>query len=769
MSESIEVTPDLLAGFLDEAPDYLGALEEGLLAFEARAGGGAIALRDEADHERLNAVFRAAHSLKGIAASLGFKRIRDLTHVMESLFEQLRAGKRAPCGSEVEALFAALDTLRELIAELSEPRDAQVSIDDALSALNAILTTTPSTQDATAAADRGRATSEPSQPPPQAERRGRAMTVCVRFKDRFDAAIEACILHNRLNDIGELVGSEPDVSTLDGEARVERVVFRVITEHTPEEVEAIVRLYSVESVTVTPPDAVPSGQAVIEASRESNATPPAASTLGSPAGFVSDPPPVAGSGEEGAPRAGETIRVDLERLDELMNLSGELVINQAKVDDVSRRLAELSAHSNMNRLAEDLAGRLAKLRELVRELSQPGDHGRVITEMSNVTLHFAADVEEVKRLVKRVHASRSVLNDLSEAVHSLNRISAGLQKRIMQTRMVAIGPLLQRFRRVLRDIGKSAGKKVDVVLHGEATELDKRLIDELVDPLTHIVRNSVDHGLEKPADRGLAGKAETGHVTLNAHRDGRHICIEVRDDGRGIDVDAIKRKIVQRALASPQHVEQMSDHEAIQYAFKPGVSTAEQVTDLSGRGMGMDIVRTRVESMSGAVDVQSTPGQGTVVTIRLPLTLAIVSALMVRVGKCTYGLPLESVIEVITVPRAGVQHIEGRPVVRVRGRVVPLALLEWAFTMNHAEQRTRSRDEADYTVVVLASGLEMIGLVVDEAIGPEELVIKDIAANFRHVNGIAGASIMSDGTVSLILDVAELATAFAGGGATDLS
>ncbi|MFO0839663.1 MAG: chemotaxis protein CheA [Phycisphaerae bacterium] len=909
MSDHIEVTPDLLAGFLDEAPAYLTALEEGLLAFEAQAKDGAIELRSAEDDERMNEVFRAAHSLKGISASLGFQKIRDVTHLMESLFDQLRNRQRTLGGADVEALFSTVDTLRKLVDELSSGTEQNTPIEHATGVLESILSqkgaasaasaAVPQSAGATVNASSGSgpaasdaaalATADPEllqryvestletidelnisllkleSSPSDSEtintifrcahnikgasgavrceslqrlthdmetaldrlrsgaiavesafmnalfcgvdhlrsgvtaiREGRfealsnagfddlfahwigqrqppapapaepvaahqddatdAVAIHVRFpKGYAEAPIQACILYNRLADLGAVVSSDPDVFSLGNDSNVDRVTFRLRTDSDAAKIERIVRAYPVESVDVVMPErpeAAGASQsdpqtAATAVPCEASATPTAA-----PARRADADAPREGGG--GGAKAGETLRVDLERLDQLMNLGGELVITKARFAQMSRKLSTLFSHRNLGYLVDDISDRLAQLRTEIGTLQNCPSDARVTGELADSALHLCADFDTVRGLVRRVQQLRPVMNEFSEAVHSLNRISEGMQKRIMQTRMVPIGPLFQRFKRVVRDICKATGKKVDLVLRGEATELDKRMIDELVDPLTHMVRNSVDHGVESPEQRRAAGKPEVGQVILDAYHRGRHICVEIRDDGKGINVAAVKKKLVERGLVNAAQVEQMSDSEAIQFIFQPGVSTAEKVTDLSGRGMGMDIVKTRIDALGGAVELSSQPGLGATVQIHLPLTLAIINAMMTRIGECAYALPLETVTEILTVSRDQIQHVSKQAVIRVRDRVVPLTLLEQLVRPVHQTQYTASRGEARLTVMILGIKNDRLGLVVDELIGQEDIVIKDVAANYRNVDGIAGASIMGDGTVALILDVSEL-------------
>ncbi len=929
MSSHIDVTPDLLAGFLDEAPEYLTALEEGLLAFESCAEDGVIALRDDADAERMNAMFRAAHSLKGVSASLGFHSIRDLTHAMESLFDQLRSHTRALLAQEVQTLFASVDTLRALIGELSQPGDTPVSIEQSLSQVRELLehpsapASRPAPQEVAAARapappdpasppvdadllqrfvesavesldaltngllalekspgdtrtihevfrsahdikgssgavgcmaihrvthdlesvlDRIRRNELPVQPalmnallgatdwlrsaleavraaqrtdvvsgptdlalrpwlagetdteplstapiPPAANRSASAddadapIELVIEFPDPCpEAAILACILYTRLSGLGDVSSSTPDVFALADDVPLRRVEYRLRTKRSHADIERIVRSYPVSNVSVRRASVQPHAQRGAEsaslprAASGASVAPAAAQPL--PAASPIAPartnaaPPVAlsaeaGSRSAGAGKANETLRVDVERLDQLMNLGGELVITKARLAEISRKLATLFTRTNLGFLVDDIAERLSRVCADVAALRNGGDRIGALSDLSEQSQRLLADFETVRGVVRRVHDCRAAMSEFNEAVHGLDRIAEGMQRRIMQTRMVAIGPLFQRFRRVVRDLCKSTGKEVDLVLRGEATELDKRMIDELVDPLTHMIRNSVDHGIEPPDERVARGKPRSGQILMDAFHRGRHICIEVRDDGRGLDVDAIRRKLVERQLATPEAAERMSDHEAMQHVFRPGFSTAAQVTDLSGRGMGMDIVRTKLEAINGAMTLDSHPGVGATFTIQLPLTLAIISALMVRIGRCVYALPLDMAVEILTISRGELQQIQRQPVIHVRDHVVPLAAIEDVLSLRHEEQRTRSLGESALTIVILETQKDRLGLVVDELIGQEDVVIKDVAVNYESVEGIAGASILGDGAVSLILDVAELMNRFSRRGA----
>jgi two-component system chemotaxis sensor kinase CheA len=320
--------------------------------------------------------------------------------------------------------------------------------------------------------------------------------------------------------------------------------------------------------------------------------------------------------------------------------------------------------------------------------------------------------------------------------------------------MVPIGPLFTRFKRVVRDITRVNGKSVRLIISGEKTELDKRMIDELGDPLIHMVRNSVDHGIELPEERQAKGKPCEGTVTLDAFHRGNSIFIQVTDDGKGLDPDKILRKALEKGLVTEADAEKMSPHQIFQLIWEPGLSTAEKVTEVSGRGMGMDIVKSKIEDINGTVDLDSTPGQGTRLTIKLPLTLAILPSLMVEVESDIFALPMESVVEIVRVGRRDLTTIQGLWTARIRGRVISLVSLGEVFSWNRPT-RPLSFD-GETTLVVVGEAGQEIGLAVDRVLGEEDVVIKSMAENYQNVAGIAGASILGDGRVSLILDTSAL-------------
>ena len=457
----------------------------------------------------------------------------------------------------------------------------------------------------------------------------------------------------------------------------------------------------------------------------------------------------------------ETVRVDSDRLDDLMNLAGELVINKARFVDVARGLDDALRGSDARGLAAETEERLEViLRGLDQFTAAAGGKGdATVDRWAGHVRRLREDFRAIRGELDRLRQGRERLKSLGDAIHSLGRVADGLQKGVLETRMVPIGPLFERFRRVIRDLTVASGKEVVLKIDGEKTELDKRMIDELSDPLIHMVRNSVDHGLEPPEAREAAGKPRAGTVSLQASHRGNRVVVTVADDGRGIDCERLRKKVVSKGLVGRDEAAAMTDRELIPFIWHPGLSTAEAVTEISGRGVGMDIVKERIDNLSGGVDVRSTPGVGTVFTIRLPLTLAIMSSLLVRIYDEAYALPLDHIDEIVEVRGDRIARVQGRPTIEIRGRFLALATLGDIFRWGggahpSALEPPRFGDASEsFRIVIVRDGDTSVGLVVDELIGMQEVVLKSLERNYRPVAGLSGASILGDGRVSLILDV----------------
>jgi two-component system chemotaxis sensor kinase CheA len=462
----------------------------------------------------------------------------------------------------------------------------------------------------------------------------------------------------------------------------------------------------------------------------------------------------------GGGKVAETLRVEIERLDQLMNLAGELVINKARFAQIASGFHEMfrsKGTSSATREVQDrLDGLAARLKNAKSEDRGHDEFERLVTEVERLTEGFGALREELDRIQK----GRQQMHALGEAIHQLTRIADGIQKSVMDTRMVPVGPLFSRFHRVVRDVARVVDKDVRLEIVGEKTELDKRMIDELGDPLIHLVRNAVDHGLETADQRAEVGKPRSGTVRLEAMHRGNAVVVQVVDDGRGIDPARIRQKALEKGLASPAELEAMSDKQVLQFIWNAGFSTARAITDISGRGVGLDIVRSKIEQLSGTIEVDSELGHGTQFTIRLPLTMAILPSLLSRVYDEVYAFPIECVEEIVAIPTKEIYTIQGIRTIRVRGRVISLVTLDDIFRWGNGRHPLASEESTnlprELTVVIVQSAGCRLGIVVDSLIGEEDVVIKSLAENFEHVRGLAGASILGDGRVSLILDLASL-------------
>ena len=658
--------------FLDECREEIDRIESGLLELE----------RDPSAAAVVNDVFRAAHTLKGSAATIGHRRMAELTHAMEDVFGALRSGRLDDLAPLAEPLLATIDVLRALVEEVTAG-EALTDAPEALTAelrrrLELALGATDQGGGATDAAARTSPAAgaqareaEADRPPSAAQTRIRCSVDpasewrSVRLLQAVLAAAES----------GHLVASEPSQAEIEAGTTSSSVELQLAPP--PDALSDLVdRLRAIDEVVAVEVVAVPERRVI---------------DLGPEGRGLSADQRLALAGER-LRSASQTIRIDVARLDELLNLVGEIVVHKTRLQ---RQAAQLAL-----RLGDD---------PLAREAEEGAQH-------------FA-------------------------------RVAGQLQDQVTALRMLPIETVFSRFPRVVRDLAAKLGKQVELVIDGRETELDRSVLEEVGDPLGHLVRNAIDHGIEPPDLRVAAGKPPVGRVRLSArHADGS-IVIAVEDDGRGIDPEALRRAAVERGILTPEAAPGLSDAEARLLIFAPGFSTAGRVTDVSGRGVGMDVVRTNIERLGGRVKVDSTPGVGTRISLTLPLTLAIVEAMVVRAGEATYALPVTGVVETLRTPSEAVAWIGGRSVLLVRGQVVALDSLEAALG-RPGGAGIGSRAELD--VVVVRSGDRQLALVVDGFVGNQEIVLKSLGSFVGRPAGIAGATIMADGSVALVIDIPAL-------------
>jgi two-component system chemotaxis sensor kinase CheA len=793
---------ELLPFYLDETDEHIAALNNALLRLE----------QDSTDAKALQEAFRMFHSIKGASVVMGFTPVNQLNHHLESLFDQLRSRRRELDRITLDLTFRCLDELRDYHRDLRAQGQSTVDLSGLIQQVVNHLHQPPLGDDHTSPAitpqQQPAPTASTAKPPDQGPSPSRewfeepgATALIVIFQPNLPLAdMKARLVLNRLAARARILSTEPPMEQLEEADHLTRFTVFLSTEveltelHDAADVEGVVEIRvkplcprsptplgdqtTLRSKAPATPTQQPGldhpndAQAPTSSSSNGNLKELASTSLVPEGAPIATTTTILSAQPATTPRKAkiaETIRVDSDRLDYLMNLAGELVITKARFVAIARSLEDLFRGSSTSTLTSNSRERLESIaRSLdglagVKASSTAKTDDRWSVDIRRLRDNFRAIQDELDL----IRLARDQVKSLSETIHSLGRVSDSLQKGVLDTRMVPIGPLFERFRRVVRDLSFSSGKEVTLQIDGEKTELDKRMIDELSDPLIHMVRNAVDHGLEPPSQREAAGKPRSGALSLLASHRGNSVVITVSDDGRGIDCGRIRQKIIAKGLMTKTEADALADRELIAFIWHPGLSTAETVTEISGRGVGMDIVKSRIENLSGTVDVRSTVGQGTTFTIRLPLTLAIMSSLLVRIYEEVYAIPLDHIDEIVEVRPEQIYHVQGQPAIEIRKKIITLIALgdvfRWggkdhpaALTSTQPTGDTHhSQDEASpkQTVVVVQNGETTIGLLVDQLIGMQEVVLKSLEKNFRTIPGLSGASILGDGRVSLILDL----------------
>lgn len=666
--------------FFEESFEGLETMESSLLDLDC----------DSVDSETINAIFRAAHSIKGSSSTFGFTPVAEFTHVLETLLDQVRQGTRKLMPDHVDLLLQSVDCLRGMLTALQSGSALDVAQShDLIARFNAILsgqaaqrssveTVTASAQPATAAKPAGAVD---------------AITWAIRFIPDINilrTGNEPVRMFRELAELGSmkvtaLTDKLPDLEQLSPENCYLGWDIELVTLEPRQKIEEIFEWVADESdITITAQASadtlVPLDVPEPEPAAESVAVPDVVDEKPTKAVERRAEP----AGEQAKAAESTSIRVSIEKIDTLVNLVGELVITQSM-------LGQLGNEFDMSKLLRLQEG-LAQLEHNTREL----------------------------------------------------------QENVMRIRMLPISFTFSRFPRMIRDLSRQLGKKVELKLSGEQTELDKTVLEKIGDPLVHLVRNALDHGLETPELRKAAGKPETGLITLHAYHQGGNIMIEIRDDGRGLNREKIRAKAIANNLIGEG--DPLSDDQIQDLIFQPGFSTAEQVTDVSGRGVGMDVVRRNINELNGSIDVRSVEGEGSTFTIRLPLTLAILDGQLVQVGEQVYIIPLVSIVESLQPRLSLVNRVAGGcDVFRLRNEYIPIIQLSDIFSIT-----PRNSHLEKSLLVVVETGTSKVALVVDELLGQQQVVIKSMEANYQKVAGVSGATILGDGTVSLILDITDI-------------
>lgn len=765
--EQVVKTADLLAGVVDDSDipaKYLAVfIDETELTAEELSE----KLLTQVDAKGLESLLVSCHRIKGSAASIGLNRIARLAHFMEDLLQDLRRDNQCPSLTMCDALLACIDAIRlyATSARTGIIEDTLVAAGRKLRAIT-IINEQPESQitaipPASSPASVGHDLFQTALR--AAPENAQGFVGSVNFEAGLPLAeMKARLLLEKLEPLGKLFYCSPAEHELDTQNELTCLTFGIATSASFDAVQRELRVTGVTTMNVMP-FGTPKADVTVDEASSGAKCEELLSQVGSKGTKVTEPAEIretntSGSTTAVSPKAKptETLRVDIERLDQLMNLAGQLVINQARFNQIGNKLKGLSSLKAVTQSVANVRGSALRLSDDLQRCSSAATAITPIDSVSDQVLKIAQELEHLQGELDEVAQLRLLVNDLSEAVHQLGRVSDEIQTNVMDTRMVPIGPLFARFKRVARDLTRDTNKEIDLVIHGENTELDKRMIDELGDPLIHLVRNSADHGIENHDQRLAAGKPRAGKITLNAYHRGNRIVIQVTDDGRGLDADRIRAKALARGMINDAEAERMTDQQLHQLIWQPGFSTAERITEVSGRGMGMDIVWSKIEQLNGTIELNSVRGQGTTFTIKLPLTMAILPSLLVQIDGDVFAVPVESVVEIIQVTDDQIMSVCGHKTVRVRGRVVPVIELKKIFAWNQSPRASSTSEPRKNTLVIVGSECQELGLTVDDLLGEHDIVIKSLEENFRSVQGIAGASILGDGRVSLILDVSTI-------------
>jgi two-component system chemotaxis sensor kinase CheA len=656
------ITQDDLNLFLQEADEQLQLLDEDIVRLEKEAG----------DPELMQEIFRAAHTLKGSSAMIGHQRLSDLAHAMENVLDNVRKKLLTITPKVVDALLHGLDVMRVLRNEMVNSNATPVDIKDTVAELSAAMKTggeqgqtqKAATEASLVLSDEQKAAMEKAA---QEGKQGFRIKININEESGW-ASVRSFQIIQGLSPIVDIIGTKPTQQEIE-QGNAGGLFYMVgMSLKTRDDILKVI-------------SAIPdlTGVDVSEFKERRNTGEETAPAGGDAAGKKDDA------------KLGQTIRVDVGRLDTLMEQVGELVINRNQIGQLSKILTEK-------------------------------------------------------------YGNDETIHSLAISVTQIAKIIGNLQNDVMSVRLQPIEIVFNTLPRLVRDLSRKMSKKIEFIIEGQETEVDRSIIEHLRDPLLHLLRNSVDHGIETPEERIAAGKPETGTVHLAAFQSQDNILIRLKDDGKGIDPAVLRKAAINKNVASPEEVERMTDGEVVNLIFASGFSTAKKVTDVSGRGVGLDVVKTNVETMNGSVNVESEVGKGTTFTLTLPLTLAIVPALLVKTGQTTCAVPLSSIIETSRLEENNVRTISGREVTMFRGNILPLLRMQEAFGW---AKDTEKKTKENYIVVVRYAGTQ-VGFIVDALLEQQELVLKSLDDFVAGNNSFSGASIMGDGTVVLILDVASL-------------
>ncbi|ASA96184.1 chemotaxis protein CheA [Anoxybacillus flavithermus] len=660
MSQYLEV-------FIDESKEHLQTINEQLLELEKNPDDVAI----------VNEIFRSAHTLKGMSATMGFEDLANLTHQMENVLDAIRNEKISVTPELLDVIFRAVDDLEAMVVSISEGGDGKRDVTEVVAQLKQI-----EKGDVVAVPQKSNSTYEQTYEQTydefeytilkqSAEQGFHSYEATIKLRsDCLLKAARVFMIFEVIEQIGEVIKSVPTVEMLEAEQFDDQFVVTVVTKVSQDELQKrIMKVSEVEEVNVRSVDLRRS--VAQDGSLEQKVEQKVEQVVDKKQENQEEK-------TTGKQVSNKTIRVNIERLDVLMNLFEELVIDRGRLEQISR-------------------------------------------ELNNPELH--------------------------ETVERMSRISGDLQNIILNMRMVPVETVFNRFPRMVRQLARDLGKKINLEIIGAETELDRTVIDEIGDPLVHLLRNAIDHGIETPDVRRAKGKPEEGTVKLKAYHSGNHVFIEIEDDGAGISREKVLKKAISKGIISEQNAANLTDKQVYELIFASGFSTADKVSDISGRGVGLDVVKSTIESLGGSVSIDSEEGVGSIFSIQLPLTLSIISVMLVEIQHEKYAIPLSSIIETAIVKKEDILHAHNQKVIDFRGKVVPLLFLKDIF-----EVPVVKGDDDFLSVVIVRKGEKMAGLVVDSFIGQQEVVLKSLGNYLTSVFAISGATILGDGQVALIVD-----------------
>ncbi|MEK5333906.1 chemotaxis protein CheA [Lysinibacillus sp. FSL W8-0992] len=671
--------------FIEESKEHLQACSEHLLELE----------KNPDDLAIVGEIFRSAHTLKGMSATMGFEDLADLTHKMENVLDAIRNEKIHVSPEILDIVFESVDHLEEMVMDIANGGDGKRDVSSTVAQLKRIESGEEAAREvvATVAAEEKPQVSsvleydsfEQTVITQSAEQGFNAFEISVSLReDCLLKAARVFMVFEILEKDGDVIKSTPSVEKLEDEQFDQQFYVAFVTKESAEDMQKkLMKVSEVEEVKVASINQKQfSEKQQYEASQEAAATAIATveaveTTTAKPAPAKSTAP--AKADKSHAPVGNKTIRVNIERLDILMNLFEELVIDRGRLQSISTEV----------------------------------NHG-----------------------------------ELNETVERMSRVMGDLQTIILTMRMVPVETVFNRFPKMIRQLSRDLNKKINLEIIGAETELDRTVIDEIGDPLVHLIRNSVDHGIENPTARRAKGKPEEGTVVLRAYHSGNYVFIEIEDDGAGINRDKVLSKAISKGIVTHEQSLAMTDNQINELILASGFSTADVISDVSGRGVGLDVVKTTIESLGGNISIESTQDVGSIFSIQLPLTLSIISVMLVEIEKEIYAIPLSSIIETSIIRSSDIMNAHNQKVIDFRGKVVPLVFLEEIFEV----PRKELQDDEFHSVVIVRKGEKLAGLVVDSFIGQQEIVLKSLGNYLTNIFAISGATILGNGKVALIVD-----------------